>query len=133
MNNKDFRILLISSNINTQITAHLPHGPASLSAFLKQYGFQVKIIHEQKERKLLVYQILDILGCSYSNDQAGMFVWARIPKTYDSGDDFSDWLLQKYRIFVTPGLVFGKNGKHYIRVSLCKDVEILKQIKEQLK
>lgn len=85
-----------------------------------------------EERKTVVHQILDALKCKYTKEQAGLFIWAQVPDGYDSGDDFSGWLLQKYRIFVAPGSIFGENGKNYIRVSLCKDVEILKQIKEQL-
>ncbi|MBL7060073.1 MAG: aminotransferase class I/II-fold pyridoxal phosphate-dependent enzyme, partial [Candidatus Marinimicrobia bacterium] len=60
------------------------------------------------------------------------FVWAKIPVKYKNGDEFSDWLLEKHHIFVTPGSVFGKNGEGYVRVSLCANQETLHQVKERL-
>ena len=66
------------------------------------------------------------------DDQVGLFVWTQIPDNFQNGDEFSDWLLERYRIFVTPGSVFGKNGLKYVRVSLCANLEILNQVKTRI-
>lgn len=43
-------------------------------------------------------------------------------------------MLHKARVFITPGFIFGSNGKRYIRISLCckdqKLAEALSRIKE---
>ena len=52
-----------------------------------------------------------------------MFVWAAIPEKYKDGFALSDEVLSKNRVFITPGGIFGKAGKPYIRVSLCSPVE----------
>jgi aspartate/methionine/tyrosine aminotransferase len=55
----------------------------------------------------------------------GLFVWARIPAEYETGFQLSDEILNKARVFITPGGIFGKNGDRYVRVSLCTTVEKL--------
>ncbi|MCX8481189.1 MAG: aminotransferase class I/II-fold pyridoxal phosphate-dependent enzyme, partial [Sediminibacterium sp.] len=70
-------------------------------------------------RRKLAFKLLDILNCTYSSNQVGLFVWAKIPPNYSDGYFFSDFILQNYRIFITPGGIFGDNGNYYIRVSLC--------------
>ena len=123
-------ILQVKSNMDSG--QFYPIQRAASFALENSTEWNRKLNSVYRERKNIVYQILDILKCSYTQDQAGLFIWALVPEDYDTGDDFSDWLLEKHRIFVTPGSVFGKNGKNYIRISLCKDEEILKQIKEKL-
>lgn len=71
------------------------------------------------KRRAKAFQLLDRLNCSYSKNQVGMFVWAKIPDTYQNGFALSDEILQKARVFITPGGIFGTAGNNYIRVSLC--------------
>ena len=54
--------------------------------------------------------------------------------TYSNVEDLTEHILHKARVFITPGFIFGSNGKRYIRISLCakedKLKEALKRIKE---
>jgi aspartate/methionine/tyrosine aminotransferase len=77
------------------------------------------------ERRELVYALLDHLKCSYSKDQAGLFVWAKVPDEQRDGYALSDELLNRVHVFITPGGIFGAAGKKYIRVSLCAKPERL--------
>lgn len=72
-----------------------------------------------KERREMVWEMLDILECVYQKNAAGMFVWAKVPQGFANGEDFSDFLLFEKEIFAAPGSVFGSNGEKYIRFSLC--------------
>lgn len=81
-----------------------------------------------RERRSVVFQILDTLHCTYNPHQEGLFVWAKIPDTFTSVETFVDPLLYEKHIFFTPGFIFGEKGKRYIRVSLCNDVEILNRV-----
>lgn len=76
-----------------------------------------------KERRQKVFELLDVLGCTYSREQAGMFVWAKVPAPYADGYALSDAVLYGHHVFITPGDIFGSNGNGYIRVSLCAPVE----------
>ena len=62
-----------------------------------------------------------------------MFVWAGIPATYRNGFEASDELLERAAVFITPGGVFGKAGKKYIRVSLCSPVQKLDEAIQRIK
>lgn len=79
-----------------------------------------------QKRRLLVWQLLDQLQCKYDKNTAGLFVWAQLIDGINS-DQFTDHLLHQFGIFITPGLVFGSAGIHYIRVSLCVNEQDLHQ------
>ena len=75
-----------------------------------------------RERRGKVFELLELLGCEFSKDQVGMFVWAKIPATYPDGYALSDRVLQECGVFITPGGIFGSAGRGYVRVSLCAPV-----------
>jgi len=76
--------------------------------------------------------LLDNLGCTYSTDQSGLFVWARIPESETSGRDLSERLLREKRVFITPGFIFGFQGEKYIRISLCQPAEVITEAMNRL-
>ncbi len=41
------------------------------------------------------------------------------------GEALSEEILHATGVFITPGFVFGKNGKDYVRISLCATVPVL--------
>jgi LL-diaminopimelate aminotransferase len=95
--------------------------------------WQDEVNHVYQKRRLKVFQLLDLLGCEYSLEQAGLFVWAKVPGTYKDGYVLSDEILYKSAVFITPGGIFGKQGEDYVRVSLCATVEKLEQAIERIK
>lgn len=81
----------------------------------------VNAIYAKRREK--VFELLNLLSCTYSTDQVGMFVWATVPPVYTDGFAMSDAVLYGAQVFITPGGIFGDAGKNYIRVSLCGSVE----------
>jgi aspartate/methionine/tyrosine aminotransferase len=79
------------------------------------------------ERKEKAFQLLDCIGCDYDKNQVGMFVWAKIPTSYQTGYALSDDILSKCKVFITPGGIFGSAGEKFIRVSLCSKKEVLQE------
>ena len=69
------------------------------------------------------HAFLDALGCTYSTDQEGMFMWAKLPDSVESAEVLVDELLYQKHIFMAPGFIFGPKGERYIRVSLCMPKE----------
>ncbi len=107
-----------------------------------------------RERQEIACRIMEALGAEYPHDSTGLFVWGLVKgdnpllsrtgetealaseagvklsapengteKSY--GEKVSDYLLYKSGVFVTPGCIFGKNGRDCIRISLCADAEKL--------
>jgi aspartate/methionine/tyrosine aminotransferase len=86
-----------------------------------------------KSRQKLVFELLDLLGCTYDPAQSGMFVWAKIPSHVSSGYELSDQILIENAIFITPGGIFGSQGNEYIRISLCAKEDIFKEVIQRIK
>jgi len=91
---------------------------ASVALALGEEWFQ-ELNKEYEQRKVLACQLLDLLSCSYDEDQVGMFVWAKVKEEVNSVEEWLDELMMGARIFISPGFIFGDNGLRYIRVSLC--------------
>ena len=84
-------------------------------------------------REKQAYALLDALGCKYREHQAGLFVWAELPESYE-GDSFafSDEVMDKCDVFLTPGGIFGSEGNRYIRITLCCPEELLKKATDNI-
>lgn len=80
-----------------------------------------------RERREKVFELLETVGCVPGKEQAGLFVWAKIPNTYADAYALSDEVLQNASVFLTPGGIFGTNGNGYIRISLCATVEKIEE------
>jgi len=86
-----------------------------------------------KSRQKRVFELLDLLGCTYDQAQSGMFVWAKTPNNFSSGYALSDQILIENAVFITPGGIFGSQGNEYIRISLCAKEEIFKEVIQRIK
>ena len=101
---------------------------------------------EYAKRKVLAGKIFDMIGAEYDGDSSGLFLWGRIGKDNplaagreacegpvslsgtdgrSLGERVSDSILYGAGVFVTPGFIFGKNGRDYVRISLCAKQEVL--------
>lgn len=76
---------------------------------------------------------MEALHCQYDTNQVGMFLWGRIPDAYADVEDLTEKVLHEARVFITPGFIFGSNGKRYIRISLCAKEEKLAEALERIK
>ena len=116
--NKSFisNILKVKSNIDSGMFYPLQIG--AISALNQSKDWFTSLNNIYSERRILVWDLADKLGCTYSKNTSGMFVWAKISQDINS-IDYIDNLLTKYGIFVAPGSIFGSNGEGYIRISLC--------------
>ena len=79
---------------------------------------------EYYAREQIGKAIFDALGIEYAANQAGLFLWGRLPEG-ENCYDFCDKLLYEKGVFLTPGAVFGSNGTRYMRLSLCATEEVL--------
>ena len=96
-----------------------------------------------RRRRALAGRIFDIIGARYDHDSSGMFLWGKIPEDCrflspedgagsSRGEQVSDRILYGAGVFITPGFIFGKNGRDYIRISLCAKPEVLERSAEKI-
>ncbi len=96
---------------------------------------------EYRRRRELAGEIFDLIGAEYDHDSAGMFLWGRVESHTDNksggdisaGQRLSDKMLYEAGVFITPGFIFGRNGKDYIRISLCAKQDVLKTAAEKIR
>lgn len=84
-------------------------------------------------RRKLAEDIMQELGCSFDKEQVGMFLWGKIPESYNDVEELTEKILHKARVFVAPGFIFGSNGKRYIRISLCAKEDKLQEALNRIK
>ena len=86
-----------------------------------------------RRRRDIAEEIMRTLGCTYDPAQVGMFLWGRIPEPYDDAEVITERVLHEARVFITPGFIFGSNGRRYIRISLCAKDEKMQQALERIR
>ena len=116
-------ILQFKSNIDSGM--FYPIQRAATEAFHLDKSWYDHLNSVYAERKEVAQRILDILGCSYTKDSSGLFVFGQIPQQYDSAYTLSDELLDNKAIFITPGGIFGSNANKSLRISLCSPRSVL--------
>lgn len=90
-------------------------------------------IDNYRRRRDIAEQIMDVMGCTYDSKQVGMFLWGKIPEGYADVEDLTEKVLHEARVFITPGFIFGSNGKRYVRISLCAKDEKMKEALRRIK
>ncbi len=105
---------------------------------------------EYRKRRIAAGRIFDLLNAEYDHNSAGLFLWGRIrednpllrgvdkfgfkneTESGSVGETISDILLYNTDVFITPGFIFGKNGRNYIRISLCANTNILSEAERRI-
>jgi LL-diaminopimelate aminotransferase len=83
-------------------------------------------------RRNLFVDGLNSLGINVRRPKATFYIWARVPKGYTSAE-FSEMLIEKVGIVVTPGSGFGDEGEGYFRISVTAADERIEAAIERLK
>jgi aspartate/methionine/tyrosine aminotransferase len=125
-------ILRFKSNMDSGMFYPVQAAAAEALALGNEWFDELNATYYEREKN--GYALLDALGCDYVKGQAGLFVWAAMPKDFE-GDcfAFSDKVLAECDVFVTPGGIFGSEGTKYIRISLCMPAERLAEAAERVK
>jgi LL-diaminopimelate aminotransferase len=124
-------VLRFKSNMDSGM--FLPVQLAAATAMGLSKDWYNSINETYSARRIKVFEMLDMLGCVYSNNQVGLFVWASVPEQYKDGYALSDEILYNKNVFITPGGIFGTAGNSYIRVSLCGSIERFDEAIQRIK
>lgn len=126
---KDYisEILKVKSNMDSGM--FLAMQMAAIEALGNPESWYDTVNDVYSKRRIIVEQIMDLLGADYDKSQVGLFLWGRIPDSITSCEEYVEDILNKTHVFITPGFIFGENGRRYIRISLCANEERLKEAK----
>jgi len=124
------KVLKITSNIQSGMFLALQK--AAIEALKLPVSWYDHLNSVYESRREYAWDILDQLGCSYKKKQAGLFVWAKIPEKETDSYTYSDRILEKAKVFITPGAIFGEQGKNYLRISICNDIAVLERARNRI-
>ena len=124
-------VLRFKSNMDSGMYLPIQLAAAKALGLGKDWYESINVIYKARREK--VFELLDLLNCTYSKTQVGMFVWASIPANYADGFALSDKVLYDANVFITPGGIFGTGGNGFIRISLCAPVERFELAIERVK
>jgi len=117
--------LRFKSNVDSGMFLPIQH--AAIEALKLGQNWYDGVNENYRERRTLAWEIMDLLGCDYDQNQVGMFVWAKVSDTIENVEVWIDEVLAEAKVFITPGFIFGSNGERYIRISLCSNQEVFKE------
>ena len=123
-------ILRFKSNMDSGMFLPLQLAAATALGLGDEWYKEQNEVYRSREAKGL--QIMEALGVECRPNQAGLFLWGRIPNG-ENCYDFCDHLLYEKDIFLTPGGIFGSEGEHYVRISLCASEELLDRVLARIK
>jgi aspartate/methionine/tyrosine aminotransferase len=124
-------VLRVKSNVDSGQFRPVMLGAAEALRASKEWYEEMNGVYGRRRR--LGEKIFEALGCGFDPGQGGMFLWGRVPDTYIYGVDLADAVLQRARVFIVPGAVFGSMGERYVRLSLCCRDERLEEALERIK
>lgn len=116
-------VLRVKSNMDSGMFLGIQKAATKALQQDEAWFIQLNDIYRKRREKAI--EIMETLNCKYSTDQAGLFVWGKVPEAIDNVEEWIDHMLYKTKVFITPGFIFGKAGKRFIRISLCATEENL--------
>lgn len=124
-------VLRVKSNMDSGMFLGLQHAAVeALSSGPEWFEAQNKIY---KGRRQAASGILHELGCTWSEKQSGLFIWAKAPEGISNIEKWLDQILYGAGVFITPGFIFGDSGNGFIRISLCSPEEKLNEALERIR
>ncbi len=100
---------------------------AAITAIKHRAQLQPRLIQAFQERMEYGYERInetDILHVM--KPKGGIYLFVDIRKTKLSSDDFARLLLEKQKVLVLPGHLFGEEGEGFIRIAVTVDLNQLK-------
>ena len=123
----------LQSNIENGMFSGLQLAAAEAFNTNSEEWHRVNNIDNYRRRRVVAEQIMTELGCTFDHTQVGMFLWGKIPAHYTIVEELTERVLHEARVFITPGFIFGENGRRYVRISLCAKDEKLQEALERVK
>ncbi|GEL76543.1 LL-diaminopimelate aminotransferase [Tenuibacillus multivorans] len=130
--NRDIIQALSVVKSNTDTSQFLPIQKAAAKALRSDFSTvnDNNAVYEQRQDKVLC--ALKELGIEVKRPRGTFFIWAKVPDGFKSME-FSELMLEKAGVIITPGSVFGPSGEGYFRISLSVPSERLEEAIKRMK
>ena len=117
-------LLIVKSNLDSGVPQAIQHMGIEALNTTDDWIDERNAIYQRRRDRVL--EVLSDIGLEFDPPKASLYVWARVPEGFSSGD-FAEQLLDQCDIVVTPGAGYGSYGEGYIRFSLTIDDDQLEE------
>jgi aspartate/methionine/tyrosine aminotransferase len=124
-------IVKVKSNIDSGMFRAIQ--VAAVTALQAEDDWYEENNRNYRNRRRPAEEIMHALGCTFDQNQTGMFLWGKIPDRYNNVEELTEKVLHEARVFIVPGFIFGSNGARYIRISLCSKEEQLEEALQRIR
>ncbi len=126
--NKD--IIATFAKIKSQMDSGIARPLQQLGAYIlnnPDEAWQKDMLQNYKARRDIIANYLEKLGLTFTLPKASLYIWAKIPDEEQDAETYTMKLLNEKQILVTPGTAFGENGKRFVRISICVNIDAIDQ------
>jgi LL-diaminopimelate aminotransferase len=93
---------------------------------------ETPVVARYQARRDLVLDTFASLGWSPRQSRGTMFVWLAIPAGFGA-QEWTEYLIDKAGVVVTPGNAFGPGGERFFRVSLIAEPAVMARAAERIR
>ena len=86
-----------------------------------------------QRRRDIIVEGLTSVGFEVRTPPAAIYVWAKLPKGFSDSMAFCNKLLDETGVSTTPGIVYGKYGEGYLRISLGANTNRITEAIDRIK
>ena len=117
-------LLIVKSNLDSGVPQAIQYMGIEALNTTDDWIDERNAVYQRRRDRVL--QVLSDIGLEFDPPKASLYVWARVPEGFSSGE-FAEQLLDQCDIVVTPGAGYGSYGEGYIRFSLTIDDDQLEE------
>jgi LL-diaminopimelate aminotransferase len=114
----------LKTNLDSGMFEALQRVAATALTELRDFPREMSAVYER--RRDLVIEALRAIGLDATPPRATPYVWVRVPEGYTSAS-FTELVLEKAAVVVSPGPSYGPSGEGFVRLSLTVDDERLSE------
>jgi LL-diaminopimelate aminotransferase len=129
--NREILDALYTLKTNIDSGHFLPVWEAAVVALKSDREWIDKRNETYRQRRDLVIHTLHNLGWSAAIPRASLYVWCPVPDGWSS-IPFAFSLLEHAHVSLTPGIVFGKQGDGFVRISLTSPSDYIAEAMQRL-
>jgi LL-diaminopimelate aminotransferase len=105
----------LKTNIDSGMFEAMQAAAAAALTEARDFPAEMSAVYER--RRDLVAEALRAIGLDVTPPLATPYFWARVPDGYSSGS-FSELVLERAAVIVSPGSAYGPSGEGFVRISL---------------
>lgn len=119
-------LLKVKSNLDSSQFEPIQYAAVQALNLGRDYVNSIRRIYDYRRTKSK--ELLNRYNIEYFDSNASFYLWCKTPKNYTTLE-YTDELLRRCGIIVSPGCIFGSLSNDYFRISLTKDTKkILKAL-----